>query len=102
MALAFLLPGEQVPAGGLWSLDKAQHVAVFAIWSALSRAAGLSARRTIVAGLSFAVASELAQHLLTGLGRAGDLRDALADSAGIALGIGLAAILRRRGPSGHS
>lgn len=101
MAVAFLLPGQQLPAGGFWSLDKAQHTGVFAVWAALARAAGLSAPTTLVAGLAFAAASELAQHLLTALGRAGDPHDALADGIGIVLGIAVAALMDRQGRAGR-
>ena len=96
MCVAFLVPNERLPDTGSWGFDKFEHVAVFALWALIGRAAGLSARTVVVAGLVFGAATEITQHVLLMLGRAGDLRDLLADAAGIALGIAIAATIGRR------
>ena len=95
------LPGEQVPEAGFAvpGLDKAIHVAVFALPAFLAVGRGRSAWWA----LPFAVhapVSELVQHAWVPL-RTGDPVDVVADLAGVVLGV-LAAWSRRIGGSGAS
>ena len=93
------LPGEQVPEAGFTvpGLDKAIHVAVFALPAFLAVWRGRSAWWA----LPFAVhapVSELVQHAWVPL-RTGDPVDVVADLAGVVLGV-VAAWSRRIGGSG--
>ena len=93
------LPGEQVPEAGFTvpGLDKAIHVAVFALPAFLAVWRG----RSEWWALPFAVhapVSELVQHAWVPL-RTGDPVDVVADLAGVVLGV-LAAWSRRIGGSG--
>ncbi len=95
------LPGEQVPQAGFAApgLDKAIHVAVFALPAFLAVWRGRSAWWA----LPFAVhapVSELVQHAWVPL-RTGDPVDVVADLAGVVLGV-VAAGRRRIGGSGAS
>ena len=95
------LPGEQVPEAGFAvpGLDKAIHVAVFALPAFLAVWRGRSAWWA----LPFAVhapVSELVQHAWVPL-RTGDPVDVVADLAGVVLGV-VAARRRRIGGSGAS
>ncbi len=101
MCVAFLIPGERLPDTGSWGFDKLEHIGVFALWTLIGRAAGLSARTVVVAGLAFGAATEMTQAMLPQLGRAGDFRDLIADATGIALGLGIAALIGRRRRAGR-
>ncbi|MFF5093708.1 MULTISPECIES: VanZ family protein [Actinosynnema] len=89
------------PASGVPSsppgTDKVVHAALFALLALTALHARLP-RAAVLAGLvAYAGASEVAQHLLTGLGRSGDVADAVTDVAGIGLGWLLHRWLARRG-----
>lgn len=95
------LPGEQVPEAGFAvpGLDKAIHVAVFALPAFLAVWRGRSAWWALPFALHAPV-SELVQHAWVPL-RTGDPVDVVADLAGVVLGV-VAAWRRRVGGSGAS
>ena len=90
------LPGgvvEQVEAGSGWfkivNLDKAIHGAIFVIFALLWARVGSSRRRfawIAVGGVIFAAITELGQ-LIPAVGRDASVRDLIADSAGVLIGI---------------
>ena len=90
------LPGrvvEQVEAGSGWfkivNLDKAIHSAIFVIFALLWARVGSSRRRfawIAVGGVIFAAITELGQ-LIPAVGRDANVRDLIADSAGVLIGI---------------
>lgn len=83
----------------LAGLDKIIHGAIFAVFALLWRRATSPGSAPIVAvsGLALAVITEIGQATPM-VGRDGDLWDAIADLAGVAAGLALAAWLWRRGP----
>lgn len=76
-------PGPQVP-GGLSGLDLVVHATVFAAVAYPALRAGLPAPAVLGALAGHAVLSEVLQHTMVP-GRSGDLRDGLADLAGLLL-----------------
>ncbi|MGQ7352628.1 VanZ family protein [Quadrisphaera oryzae] len=83
---------DQVPLVGP-VLDKVVHLAVFALVAWTGRRAGVRVRLLVVVLLAHAVVSELLQHWVLPH-RSGDPLDALADAAGVLVGLLLPA---RRG-----
>lgn len=83
---------DQVPLVGPF-VDKAVHLAVFALVAWTGRRAGVRVRLLAALLLAHAVVSELLQHWVLP-GRSGDPLDAVADAAGVLVGLLLAA---RRG-----
>lgn len=81
-------PASGVPSGFEHS-DKIIHFVLFAALAYTSRLAGFGWVRTAVWVLGFAVLSEILQANLP-LGRSGSAADALADAAGVAIGLGVA------------
>ena len=79
------VPGSEfgVPPPGV---DKLAHVAFFLVGAVLWRRAGRSERWVAVAGLAYAVLTEVWQHAVVP-GRVGDPIDALANALGLALGL---------------
>jgi VanZ family protein len=82
----FLLPVTPSSAPGS---DKVGHVAIFAALALAGRWAGLATVPLALGLTAYAVVTELLQATLP-LGRLGDPADAVADVAGIALGLVLA------------
>ncbi|CCQ15502.1 putative integral membrane protein [Rhodococcus sp. AW25M09] len=78
-------PASGVPSGFEHS-DKIIHFVLFAVLAYTSRLAGIDWIRTALWVLGFAIASEFLQAILP-LGRSGSAADALADAAGVALGL---------------
>ena len=100
IALALAWPHPDLPSPpSTLPLDKFVHVALFAgfglLWMGALRPA-LRRRSAWVAGagLLFAVATEAGQHVLP-FGRAASGLDALADAAGLALGVGAFSLASR-------
>lgn len=90
---ASLTPSSSLPGVTLW--DKVEHAGAYLVLAALGAAAFPSRLRRLAAGLFLGgVGVEVAQSLM-GVGRQGDPMDALANSVGIALGLGLALAARR-------
>ncbi len=79
--------------GGVPGLDKVAHLAAFAVPSALAWLLG--ARWMVGVLVVHALVSEPLQHLLAP-GRQLDPLDTVADLVGVVVGVGLAALLRRR------
>ncbi|KQU61414.1 hypothetical protein ASG84_02640 [Rhodococcus sp. Leaf278] len=78
-------PASGVPSGFQHS-DKIIHFVLFAALAYTSRLAGIGWGRTALWVLVFAVVSEFLQAILP-LGRSGSVIDALADAAGVAVGL---------------
>ncbi len=92
--LLFPLPVD--PGRSVRGADKWAHALLFAGLAACWASAGWSPRRIMVAGVLFAVATECVQHVAT-TRRHGDVLDAVADIAGVAL-VALVCKWRRRRP----
>lgn len=90
-----LLPGDSLPESVLLSYDKLLHLLAFAGFGLAWSLAAPRARWPIfAAGLLLALLTEGLQHVLP-LGRSLDPLDALADTAGLLLGLGLGGFLLR-------
>ncbi|WP_022920570.1 hypothetical protein [Ornithinimicrobium pekingense] len=92
-AVGLYSPTVPGPQDGPPGLDKVGHLVAFAVPAAV--AALLGARWVVVALVVHAVVSEPLQSQLAPL-RQPDVLDALADLAGIAVGVAVARALRRR------
>lgn len=92
--LAVLYWPEAGTAPGVPGLDKVAHVAVFGAVAVTGVLAGLPARWLAAALLAHAVVSEAVQGSVLP-GRSGDVWDVVADAAGVAAGLLLAARLAR-------
>lgn len=92
-----LAPNDDVPGSALiW--DKAAHAIAFGLLVIIGLLMSTHRRWAVIVGVwVLAVGIEVAQALMP-YGRQGDWRDALADSIGIALGVGLWALARRFKP----
>ncbi len=84
--LVLYAPRVPAPPTADVGLDKVVHVAVFALLVLTGLRAGLRARWFVPVVVGHALASELVQELLLAQ-RAGDAWDAVADLAGVALGV---------------
>lgn len=98
VAVLSLLPGERLPkfSASIW--DKAQHAGAYIALSALGlwahgRSGGAHGWRVVLGLLVFGVAIEFAQAA-TGW-RHGDVRDAVANAVGVALGWACTRMARR-------
>ena len=74
--------------------DKLIHFLLFAALALTGRWAGLPAAYVLVGLVAYAGVSEVLQSTLP-IQRDGDVRDALADSAGVLTGLAVALVLRR-------
>ncbi len=94
--VACLMPGDDVPEPdiGIPHPDKIIHAAMFFVVCFAWMRAGWSWRRAALYGVVLAVVTEVLQHTLGDLGRAGDAYDLLADG----VGIGLAGLIRSPKP----
>jgi VanZ family protein len=87
-------PASDVPSGIPIS-DKLVHFLLFAALAVTGRVAGLPPVRLVVGLVAYAGISEVLQSTLP-IGRDGDVRDALADSLGVLVGVGSFALVGRR------
>ncbi|MCZ4522286.1 VanZ family protein [Rhodococcus ruber] len=83
--IVLFTPASGVPSGFQHS-DKIIHFTLFAALAYTSRLAGIGWARTALWVLAFATISEVLQAILP-LGRSGSVADALADAAGVAVGL---------------
>ena len=83
--IVLFTPASGVPSGFQHS-DKIIHFTLFAALAYTSRLAGIGWAGTALWVPAFAVVSEILQAILP-LGRSGSVADALADAAGIAVGL---------------
>ncbi|MEK8070571.1 VanZ family protein [Rhodococcoides navarretei] len=83
--IVLFTPASGVPSGFEHS-DKIIHCILFAALAYTSRLAGIDWVRTALWVSAFAVVSEFLQAILP-LGRSGSVADALADAAGVAVGL---------------
>jgi len=85
-----LIPADEVPQTGIW--DKFEHFIAYAVLALLGAWALQKGLVRLAIGLILmGVGVEVLQTLMH-VGRQGDIRDALANSLGVATGIGLARI----------
>lgn len=91
--ISFLTPGPDLPAGPAVS-DKVEHAVIFAVLALTGRFAGFGAQRLFGWLIGYAVLSEVLQAALP-IHRDGDWHDVVADTIGIVLGLGLAALVAR-------
>jgi VanZ family protein len=87
-------PGDHVPHAPI-GVDKVVHCSLFAALAVTGALAGVRRGWLAVALLAYAAASEVIQTLPV-LARDGSVFDALADASGVALGLAVAALARRR------
>ncbi|GGF42360.1 hypothetical protein GCM10011519_15260 [Marmoricola endophyticus] len=92
-AYAFLSPQAQVP-GDVPVSDKLVHAVLFVLLAVTGVRAGLSWRAVLVALLAWAVVSEVLQAVLP-IGRDGNVADAVADAAGVLVGLAIVVGLRQ-------
>lgn len=86
-----LTPTTALPSVNMW--DKVEHAGAYCVLALLGAWAFPMRLWRLAAGLfALGVGVEIAQSVM-GLGRQGDLLDALANSVGIASGLGLARLL---------
>nr|WP_314143428.1 VanZ family protein [uncultured Rhodococcus sp.] len=83
--IVLFTPASGVPSGFQHS-DKIIHFVLFAALAYTSRLAGIGWTRTALWVPAFAAISEVLQAILP-LGRSGSVADALADAAGVAVGL---------------
>lgn len=99
IVIGCLLPGGSLPDATLWSFDKLIHFGIFAgfggLWmEAMKQPVGRRAMWVALGGIFFAAATELLQGFAPG--RSPELFDLLADVVGLAVGIAVYALVRRR------
>ena len=99
VAVLFSLAALFAPAGDIPAtpsgLDKAGHLAIFAVLTSSGRWAGIPVRVLVPALLAYAAVSEVLQGT-SALGRTASVADWLADVAGLVAGLLLWARARRR------
>lgn len=89
LVVALSIPGDDLPELTSLALDKPVHVVLFAVLGFLwLRVYPRAALRLLIAGLVFAVLTEVYQHVVP-IDRVFSLYDALADGVGFALGLGI-------------
>ena len=97
IAVGCALPGRALPESVLLSFDKLLHLVAFLGFAVLwLRVAPRAVGRVLAWGLAFGVLIEVYQHLAP-VGRRFDPLDVLADAAGLAVGLAVYAVVRRRG-----
>lgn len=89
-------PGSAVPSGPPNS-DKLVHALIFAALALATAAARIPWRRAAAALVAYAAVSEVLQQVLP-IHRSGDVRDVLADTAGIAVGLAAGRLITRDRP----
>ncbi len=92
VTLLLLLPAEAMV--GPTTEDKTGHLLTFAVLAVLGRSAGIRAVPLAVGLLAYGALTELLQAALP-IGRFGDVRDLVADGAGILLGLVVTVLLDR-------
>lgn len=96
--LLLILPGHRLPGTSVAGLDKLAHLASYVLIGLTWHRAGLPVRWVLGLGLAMAVGTELAQETVA-VGREADVRDFLANTAGLVLGVGASRAVG--GPSGR-
>lgn len=86
-------PGESVPES-LSNSDKLTHIGIFAAFGFLWRLTGQSTAKVLLAGILYGVLIEIWQGIMP-INRSCDLADAVADAAGVCIGLLLALPLGR-------
>lgn len=90
--------GCSIPSSGLsqtlTNKDKLLHVGIFMLFGYLWRRAGYSVWSVLLAGAAYGLLIEIWQGVMP-INRSFDLYDALADTLGTVLGLGVAGIVRR-------
>jgi hypothetical protein len=89
VVVALSIPGSELPAFVHLSMDKVLHAAAFLVLGLLwLRAYPEAAGRVLLAGVLFALLTEVYQHVMP-FDRSFSLADAFADVCGFAAGVGL-------------
>lgn len=92
MFIGCSIPGSGLPSA-LTNRDKLLHVGIFLIFGFLWHRVGYRAWAVLLAGAAYGLLIEIWQGVMP-INRSFDLYDALADTAGTALGIGLAWVMQ--------
>ena len=87
------IPGDGVPQA-FTSRDKLTHIAIFLLFGLLWRWLGRSVWWVLLAGIGYGLLIEIWQGIMP-INRSFDLYDALADTFGTSLGIGLVWVGKR-------
>jgi VanZ family protein len=90
IVVACSIPGQELPDAPVLGFDKLVHFASFAgygwLWFAALRQRSRRTWIVLISGIAFAILTEVYQHLMP-IGRTGDPYDAVADIAGLLVGI---------------
>ena len=87
------IPGDGLPHA-LTNKDKLLHVAIFSLFGYLWRRMGYSVWSVLLAGAAYGLLIEIWQGVMP-INRSFDLYDALADTVGTVLGLGLAGVITK-------
>lgn len=94
MLIGCLTPHAELPDELVNWNDKAQHIAIFALFTLLWRLAGLKFATAAVVGIVFGALIEVLQYVLP-INRSADWADLFADSIGVVLGILLVPVAQK-------
>lgn len=94
MLIGCLTPHSELPDELVNWNDKAQHIAIFALFALLWRLAGLKLATVAIAGIVFGALIEVLQYVLP-INRSADWVDLFADSIGVVLGLLLVPIAQK-------
>ncbi|RYF53222.1 MAG: VanZ family protein [Cytophagaceae bacterium] len=94
MLIGCLTPHSELPDELVSWNDKAQHIAIFALFTLLWRLAGLKLATAAVVGVLFGALIEALQYVLP-INRSADWADLFADSIGVILGMLLVPVAQK-------
>lgn len=94
MLIGCLTPHAELPDELVNWNDKAQHIAIFAMFALLWRLAGFKLATVAIVGLVFGALIEVLQYVLP-INRSADWADLFADSIGVVAGVLLAPIAQK-------
>lgn len=94
MLIGCLTPHTELPDELVSLNDKAQHIAIFALFALLWRLAGFKLATVAVVGFAFGALIEVLQYVLP-INRSADWADLFADSIGVVAGVLLAPLAQK-------
>ncbi|GAB3776177.1 hypothetical protein GCM10028818_21370 [Spirosoma horti] len=94
MLIGCLTPHSELPDELVNWNDKAQHIAIFALFTLLWRLAGLKLLTAALAGFVFGALIEVLQYVLP-INRSADWADLFADSIGVVAGLLLVPVAQK-------